>query len=316
MHKTIQAETGNLISNVQRAAWKAELEKVSAKYHLIAAWAAIIFDPVFAFTDYINIPENWQEVFFIRISIAIIVLSLVIARKRFNLPSYLIAAVAFSLISLQNAYTYSLIGNEDIMGHNLNYIALLIGASMFLLWEIKYSVVMVVTSILVTAVLLQYNPTLEMNKFLVDGGVLLVAVSIFMIVLIQTRYNLSVKEIKARLALQNSYEEIQAQNEEIIIQAEQIRSINENLEGLVLERTKDLEKKNQALEEYAFINAHKLRSPVASILGLINLLKKSSLDADAKGILDHLSDSTGKLDEVVSAITKTIERGARGIKRY
>lgn len=316
MHNSIQAEAGNLISQVQRVAWKAELEKVSARYHLIAAWAAIIFDPVFAFTDYINIRESWQDVFFVRISIAAIVLSLLIARKRFNLQSYFIVAVAFLLISLQNAYTYSLIGNEDIMGHNLNYIALLIGASMFVLWEIKYSVVMVVTSIVATAIFLQSNPTLEMDKFLVDGGVLLLAVSIFMIVLIQTRYNLSVKEIKARLALQNSYEEIQAQNEEIIVQAEQIRSINENLEGLVLERTKDLEKKNQALEEYAFINAHKLRSPVASILGLINLLKKSSLDPDAKGILDHLTDSTGKLDEVVSSITKTIERGTRGIKRY
>ena len=43
-------------------------------------------------------------------------------------------------------------------------------------------------------------------------------VSIFMIVLIRTRYDLTVKEIKARLALQQSNEEIQTQNEEIISQ--------------------------------------------------------------------------------------------------
>jgi light-regulated signal transduction histidine kinase (bacteriophytochrome) len=42
----------------------------------------------------------------------------------------------------------------------------------------------------------------------------------------------------------------------------------------VQERTRELEKKNKALEEYAFINAHKLRSQVASILGLINLISK------------------------------------------
>ena len=113
-----------------------------------------------------------------------------------------------------------------------------------------------------------------------------------------------------------SYEEIQVQNEEIISQAEEIRVMNENLEKIVHERTSELEKKNKALEEYAFINAHKLRSPVASILGLLNLMKKSSLDDGAKDIVDHLEDSTGKLDAIVTAITKTIERGQRGSKRY
>jgi len=306
----------DLISQVTVESWKAELEKTSLTYHLIAAWVAIIFDPVFAFTDYINIPENWQQLLFIRLAISAIVLSLVIARKKFRLPSYFIVAITFLLISLQNAYTYTLIGNEDIIGHNLNYIALLIGTSMFLLWDLKYSVIMIFISIVATAFFISNNSLLDLDQFLVQGGVLLLVVSIFMCVLIRTRYDLTVKEIKARLALQESNEEIKAQNEEIISQGEEIRVINENLEKIVLERTKELEKKNKALEEYAFINAHKLRSPVASILGLINLLTKTALDEEAKGIMIHLQDSSGKLDEVVSSITKTIEKGERGTRRY
>jgi signal transduction histidine kinase len=306
----------DLISQITVESWKAELEKTSSNYHFIAAWVAIIFDPVFAFTDYINIPESWRQLLFVRLGISVIVLSLLIFRKKLHLPSYFIVAVAFLLISLQNSYTYSLIGNEDIIGHNLNYIALLIGASMFLLWELKYSIVMVLSSIVATAFFLNANAGLDLDQFVVQGGVLLLVVAIFMIVLIRARYELTVKEIKARLALQESNDEIQAQNEEIISQGEEIRVINENLEKIVLERTKELEKKNKALEEYAFINAHKLRSPVASILGLINLLKKTSLDEEAKGIMPHLLDSTDKLDEIVSAITKTIERGERGNKRY
>src|SRR6185503_9074678 len=61
--------------------------------------------------------------------------------------------------------------------------------------------------------------------------------------------------------------EIQMKTEEINAQAEEIRGINENLEMLVQERTRELEKKNKALEESAFIIAHELRAPVASILG-------------------------------------------------
>jgi hypothetical protein len=37
---------------------------------------------------------------------------------------------------------------------------------------------------------------------------------------------------------------------------------------------------------------------------------------EVKRIVIHLENSTGKLDEIVSSITKTIERGERGRKRH
>src|SRR6478736_7527662 len=104
-------------------------------------------------------------------------------------------------------------------------------------------------------------------------------------------------------------EEIEAKTQEILAQAEEIRGINENLEALVQERTSELERKNKAIEEYAFINAHELRAPVASILGLINLMQKLKLNEDEKVYLDHLQQSAKKLDAVVSSITEAIERG-------
>jgi ligand-binding sensor domain-containing protein len=116
-----------------------------------------------------------------------------------------------------------------------------------------------------------------------------------------------VEERTREIQLKN--EEIQAQNEEIMAQAEEIQGINENLEMLVKQRTAELEKKNKALEEYAFINAHKLRSPVASILGLVNLLAKAEHnEEEAKIVREHLQESADKLDEVVRSITKAIER--------
>jgi hypothetical protein len=40
------------------------------------------------------------------------------------------------------------------------------------------------------------------------------------------------------------------------------------------------------------------------------------MSEEAKGIITHLQDSTGKLDSIVSSITKAIERGDRGNKKY
>lgn len=109
--------------------------------------------------------------------------------------------------------------------------------------------------------------------------------------------------------IQRQKEEIQAQNEEILSQAEEIKGINENLEMIVKERTSELERKNKALEEYAFINAHQLRAPLASILGLINLINKSELGNEEKEIIGHLEEAAEKLETIVRDITIAIEKG-------
>jgi ligand-binding sensor domain-containing protein len=109
--------------------------------------------------------------------------------------------------------------------------------------------------------------------------------------------------------IQRQTEEIQAQNEEILTQAEEIQGINENLEMMVQQRTRELEKKNKALEEYAFINAHELRAPVASILGLVNLLSHTKTEAEAERVRELLRESAERLNDVVRSITKAIERG-------
>jgi signal transduction histidine kinase len=127
--------------------------------------------------------------------------------------------------------------------------------------------------------------------------------------LIEDKILLEQKVEERTLEIQRNNEEIQAQNEEIMAQAEEIKGINENLEMLVQQRTAELEKKNKALEEYAFINAHKLRSPVASILGLVNLLSKAKLDSETAAINQHLKHSADELDDIVRSITEAIERG-------
>jgi signal transduction histidine kinase len=296
--------------------WELELEKSTSRYHLIAAWIAIIFDPLFAITDYFNIPESWGHVLIFRLGVAAITLMVVIFRR--HVPPHYLILVPFALISLQNAYTYSLIRDEHLLGHNLNYMALFIGASMFAAWDWHYSAILVLASAVATAYFITSNDAFTINSFFVKGGLILMASSLFMVMLIKTRHDLTIKEIKARVALELSNAEIQSQNHEIReqnleiqLRGEEIRAINENLEALVSKRTAELEKKNKALEEYAFINAHKLRSPVASILGLINLLNKTPLTGEGQSILDHLKQSTDKLDDIVNSITKLIERGER-----
>jgi phosphoserine phosphatase RsbU/P len=216
------SEIRDQISRVSSVSWKPELEKASSRYHITAAWVAVIFDPLFAITDYFNIPGHWKELLFIRLGVAAVTIVTLLVRKRFSLPSNVIVLVPFLLISLQNAYTFGLIDNTILLGHCLNYIALLIGGGMFILWPWSYSMFVILISAIVTAMFVEGNPSINWNSFFVNGGLLLLAVGIFMIILIKFRYDLTVKEIKARLALKES-------NEELAVQKAIVESKNEKI---------------------------------------------------------------------------------------
>jgi hypothetical protein len=99
---------------------------------------------------------------------------------------------------------------------------------------------------------------------------------------------------------------LKEQKAEIEAQSDEIKSINENLELHIKERTRELESKNKALEEYAFITAHKLRAPLASILGLVILMERLKLPQEDKIILAHLSQSAKRLDEIIHEVMNAI----------
>jgi tetratricopeptide (TPR) repeat protein len=118
-------------------------------------------------------------------------------------------------------------------------------------------------------------------------------------------------------------EEIRSHQEEVMAQRDslaeknieierinqQIALVNENLEHLVDERTRVLKEQNKTLSEYAFFNAHKLRAPLARIMGLVNLLRTNTDQNEHVTILSHLSRSSDDLDLVVRSMSSTLNEG-------
>jgi light-regulated signal transduction histidine kinase (bacteriophytochrome) len=98
---------------------------------------------------------------------------------------------------------------------------------------------------------------------------------------------------------------------EIEAKTDQIQAMNNNLEMIIKERTRELENKNKALEDYAFITAHKLRSPLATILGLVSLIEMMKVQEEDKIVISHLNQSAKKLDEIVHSVMNAIDNSDR-----
>ena len=124
------------------------------------------------------------------------------------------------------------------------------------------------------------------------------------------------KELKSNLGkiksqnelLSTQREEIEAINQELEKSHKEVLRINQTLEQRVYERTKYLELQNQQLSEYAYINAHLLRGPLCSILGLVYLLDHECPD-DHRDLIVHMKKATDELNTVVSKISDAIHKG-------
>jgi signal transduction histidine kinase len=101
---------------------------------------------------------------------------------------------------------------------------------------------------------------------------------------------------------------IQEQRAIIERQNAEMATRNETLEAEVERRTKELLEYNQQLEQFAFIASHNLRAPVATLLGLGQLLDVKELsEEDRKLISANMITSARELDRVVRDLSTILE---------
>ena len=101
-------------------------------------------------------------------------------------------------------------------------------------------------------------------------------------------------------------EAIEVQATALLKLNEELQELNKNLEARIEQRTSQLTIQNQRLAEFTFINAHKLRAPVASILGLIHLLYHGE-EKERDTILSHLHTCSEELDQTIREVSRNLE---------
>ena len=80
-----------------------------------------------------------------------------------------------------------------------------------------------------------------------------------------------------------------------------------------LNRLNKIESQNKLLKDIAWTQSHEVRSPLSNVMGLVNLLKTNlnlEVDDENTKIINYISESTEKLDEIIHDIvskTKDID---------
>ena len=135
------------------------------------------------------------------------------------------------------------------------------------------------------------------------------ALFIYMAYIVKTNHEAKQKYIlEQNDILVSQYHEILTQNEEISQQREELQSINNTLDELVQNRTRHIESQNQQLLEYAFFNAHKVRGPLARILGLSQLIESSENEQDLIYMIQKIKENAYEMDIVIAEINALLNK--------
>jgi tetratricopeptide (TPR) repeat protein len=98
--------------------------------------------------------------------------------------------------------------------------------------------------------------------------------------------------------------ELSRLNIEISKQKDDLDRINQNLEEIIEDRTRDIKIKNKKLSEYSSHLSHQIRSPVASLKGLM-LLEKDNL-IEKNELVEQIGKCIYDLDDKIININETL----------
>jgi signal transduction histidine kinase len=82
----------------------------------------------------------------------------------------------------------------------------------------------------------------------------------------------------------------------------EIKRINENLEGLVYQRTQSLAEANKELDTFLYRASHDLRSPVCSIVGLCNIASHVA-NQESKDLIHKMTGITVNMDRLLKKLS-------------
>jgi len=107
--------------------------------------------------------------------------------------------------------------------------------------------------------------------------------------------------------LQEAYQLIAEQKDLVLKQNQHLSSELMEINSDLTATNNELIKHNNELRQFSYTVSHNLRGPVASLSGLINLIKTGEMTDPNREIFEHIRTSNERLEAIIKDLTKIID---------
>ena len=294
--------------------------------HEAMCLSAFIIFPLFAVFDYFTIPPQFYwSLTVLRVGISLSIGGWLFVQRRFSTNHLYLAFYSFIAISWFCCLACVLGGKLFLYQHNVAYCTVFLGASLFLIWDWKYSVSVVLSSGLAYFLFAFYMADFDFGDFCMEGGTSLITIMVLHPLVTYFRFRALNQEQGLKAALKESYhklllgkEEVEQRHNELLHAREelnaanqQLREVNQHLEDLVQARTVSLEDTNKELQEalseldmFFYSSFHDLKGPVARVKGLALLGLEDAKDTTSKTYGDLMLRTAEEMEQMLEKFNK------------
>lgn len=118
------------------------------------------------------------------------------------------------------------------------------------------------------------------------------------------RHKAAIKIVTEELKQAN--QTLKEQMIELDAQQHQLGLLKDNLQEIVDEKAKEEAEKSKMLTFYAFKNAHKVRAPLARVLGLLNIIELEYPKHKHQDTFNFVKKEAEQMDHIISKINKVV----------
>jgi tetratricopeptide (TPR) repeat protein len=111
-----------------------------------------------------------------------------------------------------------------------------------------------------------------------------------------------------------AFEDMNSAHHQVLEASRIIQGMKDSLEDQVKERTQKILDQNKKLIDYAYLNSHKLRGPLARMMGLATLIMKETDPAEKQKLLQHLYEVSHEMDNIVRTINQIVSADTPDVK--
>ncbi len=240
-----------------------------------AAIAGAVVQVLWYAVDYVLIPEQRWNLLFCRTIALVLPLLVCLFRRRLRVSGKFCLFFTSAVTSIMIAYVLNSVPHSTFHTYVFGFALVFIGLGALAIWERIYSIGLIVISLLANILFYYFFSPLNTTTFVAEALFPLMSCAMIGGLMIDNRRTVQLKEIRARLEIENSRKLIEEQKNKL----------------------------SSELDNFVYSVSHDLRSPLLSVKGILTLLfDTGKIDPSAVQYLRMAETSIDRLDNTIQDI--------------